>query len=88
MNGSGVAAGGLVRVELDENGRLADLFLDPQVAHLPVEELRAALISAFTSASTSASSSASASALELAEHRFAEISTALYDLSRRAGRQW
>ncbi|MFC7530398.1 YbaB/EbfC family nucleoid-associated protein [Actinoplanes sp. GCM10030250] len=107
----GTAADGRIRVELDGDGRLADLNLDPRVTHLPVDELRVALIDAFTRAQdqlydeVSEAASAyktdlllmkaeatlllvKAEATEIADRRFAEISTALYDLSRRAGRQW
>jgi DNA-binding protein YbaB len=45
---AGEAADGRVWVELDGDGRLNDLYLDPRVAYLPLEELRAALIEAFT----------------------------------------
>ncbi|GAA2878345.1 hypothetical protein Acy02nite_15760 [Actinoplanes cyaneus] len=47
---SGEAAAGRVWVELDSAGRLTDLYLDPRVSYLPLEDLRAALIAAFTTA--------------------------------------
>src|SRR5690349_19040431 len=47
---SGEAADGRVWVELDAEGRLTDLYLDPRVSYLPLEELRAALIGAITAA--------------------------------------
>jgi hypothetical protein len=104
----GEAADGRVRVELDDDGRLYDLYLDPRVAYLPVEELREALFDAFTGAQdrlrdrsdvaaatryagTAAPERLQAAlteASETAERRFAEVSTALFDLSRRAGRSW
>jgi DNA-binding protein YbaB len=43
----GEAADGRVRVELDDDGRLFDLYLDPRVAYLALEELRDALFDAF-----------------------------------------
>jgi hypothetical protein len=95
---------GWVHVELDQDGRLEELVLDPRVTQLSVDELRLALIAAFTRAQDSvwvaveeAASSyaglsnfevASAEVTEQAERRFAEISTALFDLSRRAGQRW
>ncbi|WP_328468024.1 YbaB/EbfC family nucleoid-associated protein [Actinoplanes sp. NBC_00393] len=105
----GQAADGRVQVELDADGTLRDIVLDPRVAYLPVEELRVALLTAFASAfeevqsqpppeypAASAASAASAEELnsalteatDAAERRFAEISTALFDISRRAGRSW
>ncbi len=47
---AGEAADGRVWVELDSDGRLTDLYLDPRVSYLPLEELRGALIDAFTAA--------------------------------------
>jgi hypothetical protein len=104
---SGEAADGRVRVELDEDGRLADLHLDPRVSYLPLEELREALIQAFTEAQDRARertaetasrygetvaadrlNQALSEASDTAERRFAEVSVALYDLSRRAARPW
>lgn len=49
-NIAGEAADGRVWVELDTDGRLTDLYLDPRVSYLPLDELRAALIEAFTAA--------------------------------------
>jgi DNA-binding protein YbaB len=104
---SGEAADGRVWVELDEDGRLVDLYLDPRVSYLPLEELREALIRAFTEAQeqmrerTAEAASrygetvapdrlkeALSEASDTAERRFAEVSVALYDLSRRAARPW
>jgi len=94
---------GLVRVEFDEDGTLRDLDLSPRVAYLPVEELRDVLFRAFTEAQEAARPQAPADysvasarelnealteASDLAERRFAEVSTALYDITRRAGRSW
>jgi DNA-binding protein YbaB len=90
---AGEAAGGWIRIELASDGRLWDLLLDPQVTTLPAEDLRHGLVSAFrdaqeclapTSGEQFAEQVADVSAT--AERRFAEISTALYDISRRAVR--
>jgi DNA-binding protein YbaB len=102
----GEAVDGRVRVELDADGRLSDLYLDPRVAYLPLEELRDALFDAFDMAhyalrdrtAEAASRYATgvapdrlkavlAEASDTAERRFAEVSTVLCDLSRRAGRR-
>ena len=104
---AGEAADGRVWVELDGDGRLSDLYLDPRVAHLPLDELRAAIIDAFTAAQDGVKEQAEAAtaryaetvaperltaalseASDTAERRFAEVSVALYDLSRRAARPW
>ncbi|GLY08696.1 YbaB/EbfC family nucleoid-associated protein [Actinoplanes sp. NBRC 101535] len=100
---AGEAADGRVRVELDNAGRLHDLRLDPSVAYLATEELRRALIAAFTAAQTAVTGPAGPGGTpvdperltalldettDTAERRFAEISTALYDINRRAARQW
>ncbi|GAA2674505.1 YbaB/EbfC family nucleoid-associated protein [Actinoplanes palleronii] len=104
---AGEAADGRVRVELGADGRLSDLYLDPRVAYLPVEQLRDALVEAFTTAQDTAADrtgpatsgygtpvapdrlkAALAEASDSAERRFAEISTALSDLSRRSARPW
>jgi len=98
----GEAAGGLIRVELDADGRLWDLELDPRVTAWPVTELRDALVAAITQAQdelrdeVEAASQAYAAAfpqqvaeaIALADRRFAEISTALYDIAKRADRTW
>ncbi len=103
----GEAADGRVRVELDDDGRLADLYLDPRVSYLPLEELRDALIEAFATAQDRLGERVEAAAArygagvaperlqatlaeasDTAERRFAEVSIALYDLSRRAARPW
>ena len=97
---AGEAADGRIRVELDADGRLWDLTLDPRVTALPVDELRAALITAFTQAqddlmdevAEAAEPYATAFPQRIAEvsadaeRRFAEISTALYDIAKRADR--
>jgi hypothetical protein len=101
---AGEAAEGRVWVELDAGGRLNDLYLDPRVVYLPLEELRAALIAAFTAAQDQIQDqppsryavtatperlrNALAEASDAAERRFAEVSTALNDLNRRAARPW
>lgn len=104
---AGEAADGRVWVELDGEGRLTDLYLDPRVAYLPLDELRAALVEAFTAAQDGVREQAEAAttrfaatvapdrltealseASDTAERRFAEMSVALYDLSRRAARPW
>ncbi|MFI1990715.1 YbaB/EbfC family nucleoid-associated protein [Actinoplanes sp. NPDC020271] len=98
------AAAGRVWVELDGSGRLTDLYLDPRVTQMPVEDLRAALIAAFTTAQDRAAEQAPswhgapvaperltralAEASDTAERRFAEVATALNDLNRRAARPW
>jgi hypothetical protein len=98
------STGEWVRVEVDEDGRVCDVVLDPRVTSLSVDELRELLISALASPVPSSSSSLSVAsvasvasadqlaevsraATEVAERRFAEISTALFDLSR-AARRW
>ncbi|WP_433827592.1 hypothetical protein ACQP2E_37030 [Actinoplanes sp. CA-015351] len=90
---AGEAAGGWIRVELTEDGRLWDLFLDPGVTALPVSELRDGLIAAFSGAQSHLGFSCGgafedqvADASAMAERRFAELSTALYDITRRANR--
>jgi len=101
---SGEAAAGRVWVELDSAGRLTDLYLDPRVTSMPLEDLRAALIAAFTTAQDRAAeqapsrystpaaperlTNALAEASDTAERRFAEVATALNDLNRRAARPW
>ncbi|WP_436521197.1 YbaB/EbfC family nucleoid-associated protein [Actinoplanes sp. HUAS TT8] len=104
---SGEAADGRVWVELGTDGRLTDLYLDPRVAYLPLDELREALIAAFQQAQDRVRDQAAdattrygatvaperlraalSEASDTAERRFAEVSTALYDLNRRAARPW
>ena len=99
---AGEAADGRIRVELDADGRLWDLALDPRVMTLPVEELRSALITAITRAQDDlldeveeaarpyaiAYPQQVSDASAVAERRFAEISTALYDIAKRADRSW
>ncbi|BCJ45874.1 hypothetical protein GCM10010168_57060 [Actinoplanes ianthinogenes] len=97
----GEAADGRVRVELEGDGRVSDLYLDPRVAYLPLDELRVALLEAFDMAQAGLRDrpgrydavatperlrNALAEASDTAERRFAEVSTALYDLNRRAAR--
>ncbi|WIM98506.1 hypothetical protein ACTOB_002107 [Actinoplanes oblitus] len=102
----GEAADGRVRVAIEDDGRLSDLYLDPQVAYLPLDELRVALLEAIDMAQDrlrdrSAAETTSrygavagpdrlkaalAEASDTAERRFAEVSTVLYDLNRRAAR--
>ncbi|MEU4420035.1 YbaB/EbfC family nucleoid-associated protein [Actinoplanes sp. NPDC024001] len=95
-------AGGRIRVELDGDGRLWDLDVDPQAMSMPADEFRDALISAFTLAHDQVREQATAAAagyaaaapqdttevIQAADRRFAEISLALYDLTRRADRRW
>jgi DNA-binding protein YbaB len=93
------AAGGRIQVELDSDGRLWDLVIDPRAMTLTAEEFRAALISAFTlaqdhlreqvsdAAAAYAAEMPPQDAVEIADRRFAEISLALYDISRRAARR-
>ncbi|GGN34112.1 DNA-binding protein YbaB [Actinoplanes campanulatus] len=88
---AGTGADGLVRIELDGDGRLWDVVLDPQVTELTVDELRTALFDAITEAQAgmetehrTAYEDAVADVNTAAERRFAEISAALHDLSRRA----
>ncbi|GIF40569.1 hypothetical protein [Actinoplanes xinjiangensis] len=87
----GEGADGLVRIELDGTGRLWDVVLDPQVTELTVEELRTALFDAITAAQGGLPvpdfEASVADVNTAAERRFAEISAALHDLSRRAGRR-
>ena len=83
----GDALEGRVRIELDDDGRLWDLTLDPRVTQLPVSELRAGLIEAFTRAQESLPPPPFADeAIQVASRRFEEISSVLYDLTRRAVR--
>ncbi|GIE34195.1 hypothetical protein Ait01nite_072400 [Actinoplanes italicus] len=91
---AGEGAGGLVRIELDGAGRLWDVVLDPQVTELTVDELRTALFDAVTEAQDGmrmpeppSFEDAVADVNTAAERRFAEISEALHDLSRRAVRR-
>ena len=103
----GAGAAGRVRGELDDDGRLRDLYLDPRVTHLPLDELRHALMTAFADARDQIDERVAAAlppygrvappaqltaaldeATETAGRQFAEISTALFDLSRRAARPW
>ncbi|AEV82990.1 Nucleoporin [Actinoplanes sp. SE50] len=103
----GEAADGRVWLELGGDGRIAELYLDPRVVHLPLGELRDALVTAFTMAQDAVRDRAEAAtaryaetvvpdrlkaalaeASDTAERRFAEVSVALYDLSRRADRPW
>lgn len=82
----GEGADGLVRIELDGEGRLWDVVLDPQVTELTVDELRTALFDAITEAQAGSDSGfedAVSEATGAAERRFAEISAALHDISRR-----
>ncbi|WP_433792498.1 hypothetical protein [Actinoplanes sp. CA-252034] len=96
----GEGADGIVRIELDGDGRLWDVVLDPQVTELTVDQLRTALFDAITAAQAgmpapSAPAGPPASDFEAsvadvntaAERRFAEISAVLHDLSRRAARR-
>jgi len=90
---AGEGADGLVRIELDGDGRLWDVVLHPQVTELPVDEVRTALFDAITEAqaglpvASSGLEEAVADATCAAERRFAEISEALHDLSRQAVRR-
>jgi DNA-binding protein YbaB len=85
----GEGADGLVRIELDGEGRLWDVVLDPQVTELTVDELRTALFDAITGAQAGQPGfeASVADVNTAAERRFAEISQALHDLSRRAARR-
>jgi DNA-binding protein YbaB len=87
----GEGADGIVRIELDGAGRLWDVVLDPQVTELSAEELRTALFDAISAAQAGVPApDFEASVAEVntaAERRFAEISEALHDLSRRAARR-
>ncbi len=99
---TGEAAGGLIRVELDADGRLWELDLDPRVMALTATELRDALVTAITQAQdelrdeveaavrpyAAAFPEQVAEATAVADRRFAEISTALYDIAKRTGRSW
>ncbi len=92
---AGSGADGLVRIELDADGRLWDVVLDPQITELTVDELRTALFDAITEAQagvpatggTDTFDNAVSDATSAAERRFAEISEALQDLSRQAVRR-
>ena len=93
----GEAADGRVRVELDASGRVRDISFDDGLSRA---ELREALIAAFHEAqdalrvgyeglpSVQRLGEAAAEVTAAAERRFAEISQALYDLDRRAEREW
>ncbi|WP_229067763.1 YbaB/EbfC family nucleoid-associated protein [Actinoplanes sp. DH11] len=99
---TGESAGGWIRVELGGDGRLWDLVLDPRVTSLHTEQLRDGLVAAFRDAQDGLSSTGEefarqasedfaqevADASATAERRFAELSTALYDITRKAGRPW
>ncbi|MDI6104999.1 hypothetical protein QLQ12_41085 [Actinoplanes sp. NEAU-A12] len=94
---AGEDADGLVRIELDGDGRLWDVVLDPQITSLSADALRTALFDAITAAQDDlpAASADAGDSFETAvadvntraERRFAEISEALHDLSRRAVRR-
>jgi DNA-binding protein YbaB len=89
---AGEGADGLVRIELDGAGRLWDVVLDPQVTELTADELRTALFDAITEAQDGMPAPPSfedavADVSTAAERRFAEISEALHDISRRAVRR-
>jgi hypothetical protein len=93
----GEGAEGRVRVELDSAGRVRDITLGDGLSRA---ELREALIDAFHEAQDAAHADfdslpsaqrlaeAAAEVTAAAERRFAEISSALYDLDRRAEREW
>ena len=91
------SAGDWVQVEFDDDGRVVDVWLDPRVMSLSVESMRSLLVSALQGCSVASPyavappdrlRAVSAEATELAERRFAEISAALFDLSRRAVPRW
>jgi len=94
----GEAADGRVRVVLDPGGRVTEVELADDVTEMPVRQLSAALTAAFQRAQAAAGAefaglppaerlaAASERAMADAERRFNEISTVLYDLDRRAGR--
>ena len=92
---AGEGAGGLVRIELDGDGRLWDVVLDPRITELPADELRTALFDAVTAAQdgvpappdAGSFADAVADVNTTAERRFAEISGSLHDLLRRAVRR-
>ncbi|MEV0901219.1 hypothetical protein [Actinoplanes sp. NPDC049802] len=88
---TGSGADGLVRIELDGNGRLWDVVLDPQITELTVDDLRTALFDAITEAQAGLVAehrtdyeNAVADVNTTAERRFAEISAALHGLTARA----
>jgi hypothetical protein len=95
----GEAAGGQVRVVLDGSGRVRDVVL---AGEMSMPRLSEALVAAFQQAQDIIGSrrpyggmpererleAAAAEATAAAERRFEEISTALYDLERRAGGRW
>lgn len=104
----GEGGDGLVRVELDDTGRVRDVVFDSAVRSLPLAQVSAAVIEAFQQAQDAARAAAERSGEQLygglpsrdrleaatteaqamAERRFEEISTALYELNRRAGGSW
>ena len=99
----GGSADGRVRVELDPSGRVRDITFDRDVAELRealITAFQRAQDAARAAAEESAGSrygglpsaqrleAAAAEATAAAERRFAEISTVLYDLDRRAEREW
>lgn len=81
----GEGADGLVRIELDSAGQLWDVVLDPQVTELSADDLRTALFDAITAAQAGHFdfTGVVTDATSAAERRFAEISEALHDISRR-----
>ena len=99
----GEAAEGSVRVELDAGGMVRDVVVEQQAMTMSARQLSEALVTAFQAAQDAARESAQqygdlpsrerlqAAADEAtanADCRFEEISTALYDLTRRAERAW
>jgi hypothetical protein len=98
-----VAGGGLngqVRVELDTAGRVQHVAVDAAAMAVSPAQLGAEIVAAFQAAQDKVAAglagrpgldrltAASAAAMADAERRFGEISGALYDLDRRAGREW
>lgn len=95
----GEAENGLIQVELDGDGRIWDLTVDPRAMALSADEFRVALITAFTRAQDQVHEQVTAAAaayatetpppdaIEMADRRFAEISLALHDLTRQAARR-
>jgi hypothetical protein len=98
----GEAADGRVRVVLDGSGRVRDVVLTDRAGEMSMPRLSEALVVAFQQAQDTVRSrgpyggvpererleAAAAEATAAAERRFEEISTALYDLDRRAGGHW
>ena len=102
--GVGVALDGRIRVELDDAGLVHNVELSPQVMRLQAAELGHALVAVLRQAQQAVQTERERAAGDVsvaerlqallgeadavADRRFGEVATALYDLTRRAERTW